>query len=63
MRTDRPGYQYRRNKDGTTVHYWNPKRAVKERPQHFQRSAWLTIFATRRFRRNARGSPTSYALN
>jgi hypothetical protein len=29
MRTDRPGYQYRRNKDGTTVHYWSPKRAVK----------------------------------
>ncbi|RYC10034.1 hypothetical protein [Ciceribacter ferrooxidans] len=32
MRTDRPGYQYRRNKDGTPVHYWNPKRAVKSAP-------------------------------
>lgn len=29
MRIDRPGYQYRVNKDGTTVHYWNPRRAVK----------------------------------
>lgn len=32
MRNDRPGYQYRRNKDGTAVHYWNPKRAVKGAP-------------------------------
>lgn len=32
MRTDRPGYQYRRNADGATVHYWNPKRAVKAAP-------------------------------
>jgi len=30
MRKDRPGYTSRRNKDGTTVHYWSPKRAVKE---------------------------------
>ncbi|MQY48243.1 hypothetical protein GAO09_19600 [Rhizobiales bacterium RZME27] len=29
LRTDRPGYQYRANKDGTIVHYWNPRRAVK----------------------------------
>lgn len=29
MRTDRPGYQARHNKDGTTAHYWNPQRAVK----------------------------------
>ncbi len=29
MRTDRPGYQYRVKKDGETVHYWNPHRAVK----------------------------------
>lgn len=34
MRTDRPGYQSRRNKDGTTVHYWNPKRAVKGAPDY-----------------------------
>lgn len=34
MRTDRPGYQYRQNKDGTTVHYWNPKRAVKGSPDY-----------------------------
>lgn len=32
MRTDRPGYQYRDNRDGTRVHYWNPKRAVKGSP-------------------------------
>lgn len=32
MRNDRPGYQYRDNKDGTRVHYWNPKRAVKGAP-------------------------------
>jgi hypothetical protein len=31
MRTDRPGCQYRDNKDGR-VHYWNPKRAVKGAP-------------------------------
>lgn len=29
MRTDRPGYQARHNRDGTTAHYWNPQRAVK----------------------------------
>lgn len=29
MRTDRPGYQYRANRDGSIVHYWNPHRAVK----------------------------------
>lgn len=29
MRTDRPGYKSRANKDGTTVHYWSPQRAVK----------------------------------
>ena len=29
MRTDRPGYKYRDNKDGSRVHYWDPKRAVK----------------------------------
>jgi len=34
MRTDRPGYQSRRNKDGTPVHYWNPKRAVKGAPDY-----------------------------
>lgn len=32
MRTDRPGYQYRDNKDGSRAHYWNPKRAVKGSP-------------------------------
>ena len=32
MRTDRPGYQYRDNRDGTRAHYWNPKRAVKGSP-------------------------------
>lgn len=32
MRTDRPGYQYRDNKDGSRVHYWNPKRAIKGAP-------------------------------
>lgn len=32
MRTDRPGYQYRDNKDGLRVHYWNPKRAIKGAP-------------------------------
>ncbi|MCB5201656.1 hypothetical protein LH464_04070 [Neorhizobium sp. T786] len=32
MRTDRPGYQYRDNRDGTRIHYWNPKRAVKGSP-------------------------------
>lgn len=32
MRTDRPGYKYRDNKDGTRVHYWDPKRAVKGSP-------------------------------
>ncbi|TCM56199.1 hypothetical protein C8J36_103571 [Rhizobium sp. PP-F2F-G48] len=32
MRTDRPGYKCRANKDGSTVHYWSPKRAVKGAP-------------------------------
>ncbi|KRA58993.1 hypothetical protein ASD85_14995 [Rhizobium sp. Root651] len=32
MRTDRPGYKYRDNKDGSRVHYWDPKRAVKGSP-------------------------------
>jgi len=32
MRSDRPGYQYRRNKDGRVVHYWNPKRVGKGIP-------------------------------
>jgi hypothetical protein len=32
MRTDRPGYKYRDNKDGMRVHYWDPKRAVKGSP-------------------------------
>jgi len=32
MRNDRPGYKSRRNKDGTTAHYWDPKRAVKDAP-------------------------------
>lgn len=26
MRFDRPGYQYRRNKDGSVARYWNPAR-------------------------------------
>lgn len=34
MRIDRPGYQTRKNKDGSVVHYWNPKRAVKDAPAH-----------------------------
>ncbi|MEH3109010.1 MAG: hypothetical protein PGN22_02765 [Agrobacterium cavarae] len=32
MRTDRPGYKYRDNQDGSRVHYWDPKRAVKGSP-------------------------------
>lgn len=32
MRNDRPGYKYRDNRDGTRVHYWEPKRAVKGAP-------------------------------
>lgn len=32
MMTNRPGYKYRDNKDGTRVHYWDPKRAVKGAP-------------------------------
>lgn len=32
MRTDRPGYKYRDNRDGTRVHYWDPRRAVKGAP-------------------------------
>lgn len=32
MRNDRPGYKYRDNKDGSRVHYWDPKRAVKGSP-------------------------------
>lgn len=31
-RRDRPGYQYRKRADGTTAHYWNPKRASKKAP-------------------------------
>lgn len=34
MRTDRPGYQKRENRDGTVAHYWNPKRAVKGSPDY-----------------------------
>jgi hypothetical protein len=34
MRTDRPGYQSRKNRDGTLTHYWNPKRAVKAAPSY-----------------------------
>jgi len=34
MRTDRPGYQNRQNKDGSVVHYWNPKRAVTDAPAY-----------------------------
>lgn len=30
MRRDRPGYQFRINRDGSVAHYWNPKRASKE---------------------------------
>ncbi|QQM29349.1 hypothetical protein JET14_13550 [Martelella lutilitoris] len=33
MRTDRPGYQGRKRKDGSVVHYWNPQRAVKGAPK------------------------------
>ena len=33
MRTDRPGYQSRKNRDGTAVHYWNPRRAIKSAPE------------------------------
>lgn len=29
MNFERPGHQYRRNKDGTVVHYWNPARVSK----------------------------------
>lgn len=32
MRTDRPGYKYRDNRDGSRIHYWDPKRAVKGSP-------------------------------
>ncbi|MDH6265500.1 hypothetical protein M2360_000890 [Rhizobium sp. SG_E_25_P2] len=28
----RPGYQCRRNRDGTVAHYWSPKRAIKGAP-------------------------------
>ena len=34
MKTDRPGYQFRKNKNGSIVHYWNPRRAVKAAPSH-----------------------------
>lgn len=34
MRTDRPGYKSRKNKDGSTVHYWSPRRAVKGAPEY-----------------------------
>jgi hypothetical protein len=33
MRRDRPGYQPRKNRDGTTAHYWNPQRAVTGAPK------------------------------
>lgn len=33
MRTDRPGYVSRKNRDGTAVHYWNPWRADKKAPE------------------------------
>ena len=33
MRNDRPGYQFRDNKNGR-AHYWNPKRAVKGAPDY-----------------------------
>lgn len=36
MRTDRPGYQSRKNRDGTLTHYWNPKRAVKSAPSYLK---------------------------
>ena len=36
MRTDRPGYQYRDNKDGTRAHYWNPKRAITGAPEYLR---------------------------
>jgi hypothetical protein len=32
MRKDRPGYKSRSNKDGSLVHYWDPRRAVKGVP-------------------------------
>jgi len=32
MRNDRPGYKSRLNGDGSRVHYWDPKRAVKGSP-------------------------------
>lgn len=32
QRRDRPGYQGRKRTDGTTAHYWNPRRAVKNAP-------------------------------
>lgn len=34
MRTDRPGYKYRDNKNGMRVHYWDPKRAIKGAPAY-----------------------------
>ncbi|NSY10788.1 hypothetical protein G6L14_02000 [Agrobacterium vitis] len=34
MKLDRPGYQYRAKLDGTHIHYWNPKRAVKGAPAY-----------------------------
>ncbi|MHC2298122.1 hypothetical protein [Rhizobium mongolense] len=30
MRRDRPGYQFRRNSDGSVAHYWNPIRASRQ---------------------------------
>lgn len=29
MRFDRPGYQYRKNMNGSIIHYWNPARVSK----------------------------------
>jgi hypothetical protein len=34
MRTDRPGYKYRNNRDGSRAHYWDPARAVKGAPAY-----------------------------
>ncbi|MDK1385125.1 hypothetical protein QN224_06865 [Sinorhizobium sp. 8-89] len=32
----RPGYHYRLKKDGSTAHYWDPKRAVKGAPAYLK---------------------------
>jgi len=36
MKIKKPGYQSRRNKDGSTAHYWNPNRAVKDAPAYLK---------------------------